>query len=406
MSELLTVDEALALVTAEARSLEPRRVALKTALGCLLAEEAVSDVDSPPHDKAMMDGFAVVASDTSAEREVVETVMAGAVPTVALGPGQATRIMTGAPLPAGADAVIPVERSETLGEGRVRFLGPTIAAGKHVMRRGESVAAGDVVVAEGARVRPIEIAVLAEAGCAEPSVVPAPRVAVLSTGDELVGADQKPRAGQIRNSNGPMLVAAVRDAGATPLDLGAAVDTPQALRLALGAGLARADVLLLSGGVSAGDKDLVPGLLAELGVRKVFHKVAVKPGKPLWFGVRDASENDPSGAGHRCWVFGLPGNPVSSLVGFSLFVRPLLAALGGAPFVQPATAPVRLARAFSQPPGRETYLPARVDAGVAQVLPWRGSADIAALAGANALLRVPAAGGEFAAGQQLDALLI
>jgi molybdopterin molybdotransferase len=270
------------------------------------------------------------------------------------------------------------------------------------------VAAGAVVVRTGTVLRPVEIGILAEAGRAEVSVIRRPSLAILATGDELVPAHQRLAAGQIRNSNGPLLVAAGESTGAEATDLGIARDNMDALRERIRAGLA-ADVLVLSGGVSAGKFDLVPQVLAELGVRQVFHKVALRPGKPLWFGVRDEGDR-------RTLVFGLPGNPVSSFVCFELFVRPALASLSGRAFSGLEPIRARLTHAYRHPGGRAACLPGRLsDLGArsrpgeppaATLLPWHGSADLAALANANALIRLPAEASDFAAGAELDAFLI
>jgi molybdopterin molybdotransferase len=407
-SAMITVEQALQLVEQHARPLSPRRVPLGEAAGLVLAEDIASDVDSPPHDKAMMDGYAVASSDRSVVRKVIEEIAAGAVPRQTVGSGQASRIMTGAPLPKGADAVIPVEQSELVEDGRVALRQIDPPSGQNVLPRGASVRAGDVVVRAGARLRPIELAILAEAGCAAPLVHPRPRLAVLATGNELVPVAALPAVGQIRNSNGTLLVAAAVAAGAHAVDLGMARDELHSLRDHVSRGLAE-DVLVLSGGVSAGKFDLVPQVLEELGTMKVFHQVSLRPGRPLWFGIRD-------GLDRRTLVFGLPGNPVSSFVCFELFVRPALAALAGRPFIGLPAITARLEHDFDHKGGRAACLPARVtqsaaidsDAAVQTVaiLPWQGSADIATLAGANALARLPAEPLLLAKGAPLEILLI
>jgi molybdopterin molybdotransferase len=228
---------------------------------------------------------------------------------------------------------------------------------------------------------------------------------VLATGNELVPIETRPAAGQIRNSNSPLIVVAATAAGATAIDLGIARDNPDELREAIERGLA-ADVLVLSGGVSAGKFDLVPQALAELGVRQVFHKVALRPGKPLWFGIRDNADS-------RTLVFGLPGNPVSSFVCFELFVRPAVAALSGRGFGSIAAASARLSHDFTHKGGRESCLPARVSNLAAtdspptvEILDWRGSADLAALAEANALVRLGAEAAQLKAGATVEIMRI
>ena len=407
---LLTVAEALKLIEAQAAMLAPQSVPLSETLGLVLAEDVASDVDSPPHDKAMMDGYAVRSADEELVRRVVEEVFAGDVPSVAVGPGEATRIMTGAPLPAGADAVVPVEQTERAGDDQVRLLQPKRAAGKHVMPRGEAMRAGQVVLRRGAAIRSLEVALLAEVGGDPVAVVPQPRVAILPTGNELVPADQQPGPGQIRNSNGPMLAAAVAEvsppAGKQTMLISPATDDPQSLRQAI-LPARDADILLLSGGVSAGDRDLAPGVLAELGVERVFHKVAVKPGKPVWFGVWPPEQS----GGQATYVFGLPGNPASSFVCFQLFVRPLMAALAGRPFAGLAESQASLGTDLTHAGGREAYLPARRQASkgvepVVRPVAWRGSADLAGLATANALIRIPAEPATLVAGERVTVLLL
>ncbi len=316
---MLTVDEALSSVLSHARPLATEHIGLAAALGSVLAEDVASDVDSPPHDKSTVDGYAVISSDLadgSGEFSVIEQVVAGAVPAHSVASGCAIQIMTGAPLPAGADAVVMVERMETLNAGpspRIRIRDEGCHSGQNIVRMGASLRRGDVVLERGRPLRSIEIGLLAEVGRSEVAVVRTPRVAVLATGNELVPCDQLPGPAQLRNSNEPMLAACVVRAGAIAQGLGIAGDEPAELRRLIAVGL-KADVLVVSGGVSAGVLDLVPGVLAELGVEQVFHNVNIKPGMPLWFG---ASPGQPAKL-----VFGLPGNPVSSYVCFELFVRP------------------------------------------------------------------------------------
>ena len=329
---MLSVDAALDEVLKRAAQHAAVDGSLGEALGLVLAADVASDVDSPPHDKSVVDGYAVIAAevaDRPAVLDVLEEVTAGQVPTHPVRPGTAVRIMTGAPLPSGADAVVMVEQTEQIDSpergaaalARVRLASQRVTPGQNIMRRATSIARGDVVLRAGARIGAAEVGVLAEVGCVRPRVVPRASVAVLSTGNELVDASHKPAAGQIRNSNGPMLLAAVAAAGARAVDLGVARDEAGDLSERIERGL-KADVLVICGGVSAGVLDLVPQTLERAGVERVFHKVNIKPGKPLWFGVH--------GTPPARLVFGLPGNPVSSLVCFELFVRPAIGRLAGA----------------------------------------------------------------------------
>ena len=383
---MLSVEEALALVEEHATPLAPRHVPLDEVLGLVLAEDIKSDINSPPHDKAMMDGYAVRSADREPERRIVEEIAAGAVPQCTVTPGGASRIMTGAPLPDGADAVVPVELTELINDTTVRLQQVDPSRGQNVMLLGTSMRIGDVVLRQGAVVRPIEIAILAETGHDSVLVSPRPRLAILPTGNELVDVDEKPASGQIRNSNGPMLFAAGVRAQADSTELSFARDTREELSCQIERGLT-ADIFILSGGVSAGKFDLVPQVLAEMGVEQVFHKIALRPGKPLWFGVKKDDER-------TVLVFGLPGNPVSSLVCFELFVRPAIAALAGRGFSQLTAVQARLKQAYDHAGGRAACLPALLSGTgtelTVEVLHWHGSADLATLAGANALVRLPA----------------
>jgi molybdopterin molybdotransferase len=400
---MITVDDAFVLVGKNLRPLPVTELPLAEVLGLRLAEPIVSDIDSPPFDKSMLDGFAVIASDTSSTRRIIEQVIAGGVPTKTVEPGTTTLVMTGAPIPAGADAVIKHEDTERLDESTVRLPASPINSGAGIFRRGQSFDVGQEVLPANKQLRPVDIALLAEVGRAKVNVIARPRVAVLATGNELIEPGQPLAAGQIRNSNGPMLMAAVAENGATPIRLGTARDDHAELRTAITRGL-ECDVLLVTGGVSAGVMDLVPSILAELGVEQVFHKVRMKPGKPLWFGVRDKD-------GRRTLVFGLPGNPVSTLVSFQLFVKPALRALAGGEFSTAIPVHGQLTASIKHRGDRPTYYPCRLEVGTqgnetVEPLAWRGSADLAALTRANGLLLLPAGDYELAAGTPVDALTL
>ena len=237
----------------------------------------------------MMDGYAVRSADRESERRIIEEIAAGAVPRIAITPGTASRIMTGAPIPDGGDAVIPVEQTELVDADTVRLQQTDPPPGQNVLPRGVAMRTGDIVLQQGAVIRPIEIAILAETGHDHVLVAPRPRLAILPTGNELIDVGTKPTAGQIRNSNGPMLRAAGFRAEADATELSVARDTREELTRQIQEGL-NADVLVLSGGVSAGKFDLVPQVLADLGVEQVFHKIALRPGKPLWFGIQKSND--------------------------------------------------------------------------------------------------------------------
>ncbi len=375
-------------------------MALDDALSRVLAGDVAADTDLPPFDRAAMDGYALRAEDVAgapAALEVVGEVRAGQWPDLTVGPGQAARIMTGAPVPPGADAVQQVEKTQPLDEFRVTILS-AVAEGANVAPRGSEVRAGDVVLARGRVIDPAAIAVLASAGRARVRVARRPVVALLVTGDEIVEVSATPAPGQIRNSNGPAVAAQARLAGATVRLLGVAPDRQDAIAEALRAGLA-ADVLVVSGGVSAGDYDLVEPALLELGATFLFTKVAVKPGAPLVFGRRGAT-----------LVFGLPGNPVSAQVTFDLFVRPALLKMQGATVVSRPRVTVELLAGVKNRSGRKSHVPARVrfEGGrlVARPLRSMGSGDLAAHARANALVVIEADRLQAAAGETAEAVLL
>ncbi|HVT26838.1 MAG TPA: gephyrin-like molybdotransferase Glp [Lacipirellulaceae bacterium] len=410
---MLNVEEALKLVEEHAARLAPRRVPLREAMGLVLAEEVTSDINSPPYDKALMDGYAVRSADREPERQILEEIAAGAVPHLPLTPGTASRIMTGAPIPEGADAVVQVEHTELVDDYTVRLHNVEIMPGRNVLKMGASLRAGETILRRGTRLRAIEIAVLAEIGHAMVTVVPRPRLAILPTGNELVSVGERPASGQIRNSNGPMLLAAAGRAEVDAIELGIARDNREELARWIEQGLS-ADVLVLSGGVSAGKFDLVPKVLTELGVTLVFHQVALRPGKPLWFGVKTDGQR-------RVLVFALPGNPVSSLVCFELFVRPAIAALAGRGFVQLSTIQAKLSHTYEHKGGRAACLPARLTTAtqgpagtgadqlsspLVEILPWQGSADMATLTRANALACLPVDTRRFEPGSELSVVML
>ncbi len=384
---MISVDEAMEHVRKAAERLPAVEVALGNACGLRLAESISSQIDSPPFDKSMVDGYAVSTSDRADSLRVIEEVTAGEVPHRSVEPGTTIRVMTGAPIPAGADAMVKWEDVEQLDNETIRSPASMIDSGNCVMPRGSSFRIGQCLLAPPICLRPVEIGLLAELGRAQVQAIPRPRVAVLPTGNELVESDQPLSAGQIRNSNGPLLLAALSSMGIEATDLGIGRDNRDDLQSRITAGL-EADVLIVSGGVSAGVLDLVPEVLEQLGTRCIFHKVKMKPGKPLWFGMRVMD-------GRKTLVFGLPGNPVSSLVSFRLFVRPLLDALAGHGFAWPSVTRGVLSAPLNHRGNRPSYQPCRIDyASRLQGLPsigpiaWHSSADLAKLTRANGLAKL------------------
>ncbi len=379
--------EALERILARVATLDAtERVPLAAAAGRALAQEVVSDVDLPPFEKSMMDGYALRSAELGAGGTLLLAgeSRAGAPFEGPLPPGACVAIYTGAELPAGCDAVEMVERTRREGE-RVRFEGP-LAPGRNVSHRGEILRRGGRVLAPPRRLSALDLSVLASAGQDPVLVRRRPRVSVLTAGDELVPSDRVPGPGQIREGNTLFLAAACEAAGAQVLRAGILPDREDALVEAFGAALERGDALVTSGGVSVGKYDLVGAAFEKVGVEPVLHKVAIKPGKPIWFGMRGAQP-----------VFGLPGNPVSSLLGFEVFVRPALAKLAGFE-AEACRARLSLGRwsgAATSSAGREDNLPVRVrqeEDGVFQLEPlaYRGSADHVAVAEADGFAVVPA----------------
>jgi molybdopterin molybdotransferase len=397
-SAVLSVAEAQAIVARHVQPLPPEPMALgAVVLGRVLAADVASDLDMPPYDKSMMDGYAIRRADLPSGRgtlQVIEEITAGRQPRRGLAAGQASRIMTGAPIPPGCDAVVVVERTRSTDDGRVEINDKAPYPGQNILPRAAEMRSGDRVLSAGTVLGPKEFGVLATVGQTTVVVHPAPRVAVLSTGDELVEPCQRPEGSQIRNSNGAMLTALVSEAGGVPRYLGIGRDDVACLRPLVCDGL-KAQVLLLSGGVSAGKLDLVPGVLQEAGVTARLHKVEMKPGKPAFFGTRDRD-------GRRTLVFGLPGNPVSALVCFALFVRPALRRLAGRGDAGADPVAATLAEDFTYRTDRPTYHPAHLEAVegryVVRAVPWFGSADLRGLARANALLVLPAGDHQHRAG--------
>jgi molybdopterin molybdotransferase len=399
------VDEALRLVLDAAVVRPPVEIPLEAAGGRRLASEIRASCDMPRFDRTAMDGYAVRAADVAEAPvvlEVVEDLPAGKDPSRSVGAGQASRIMTGAAIPPGADAVVMVEETEILEEGRrVRILSPS-AEGRHIRRAGEDLRAGDLLLEPGTCVGPAEAALLAAEGRATVAVRALPAVALLSTGDELVPIEEAPAGSRIRETNSWSLRGLIRALGIEPRLLGIVRDEEAPIRRAIREGL-RSDVLLVTGGVSMGAYDLVGRCLEQEGCRAVFERVAIQPGKPLFFGR--------SGRSPASLVFGLPGNPVSSIVDFLVFVRPALRKMLGDPRPVDPLPSARLAGSVRRHAGRRGYLPARVmvdpDGGLAVTpVPSMGSADLVALSRANALVIAPEGRSEIPPGERLRVILL
>ena len=393
MSELLSIGAALELVLGRVQRLDAEDVALDEAAGRVLASPAAAAVDLPSFPASAMDGFAIRAADVPATLPIVARVAAGRPVTRELAAGEAMGISTGGVVPDGADSVVPIEDVEER-DGALVVPG-RVVEGANVRPRGGDLRAGDPVVGAGVRLGPVHLGALAAAGVTTVRVSRFPRVVLAVTGTELRSAGESLQVGEIYDANGVILATQIRSTGATVERLPPVKDDADSTRAAIERGL-EADVLITSGGVSVGVHDLVRTTEAELGVEEVFWRVAVRPGKPIAFGVRG-----------RTLVFGLPGNPVSSLVGFELFVRPALLAMQGLEEPRPAFKPGRLGRSVRLVE-RDSLLRARtrVDGGAVVLDPLTGQEShmIARAAMADALVLVPRGEGELEAGATVSYL--
>jgi molybdopterin molybdotransferase len=420
---MLSYTEARQLVIDRVSAASPRLravapVSLWDALGFVLAEEISADRDYPPFDRSTRDGYAVRAADAHADAALrcVGELKAGDSATASLEPQTCVAIMTGAGVPPGADAVVMIEHTTRAGQAGAREMGADgggggaattsivirfardARAGQNIVPRASEAKSGQALLAPGLRLGYAELAIAAQLGSAELRCSAKPRVAVLSTGDEIVAVDALPGPFQIRNSNSVSLAAQVRLAGGEPVLLGNAADNTDDLRAKIERGL-KEDVLVLSGGVSMGKYDLVEGVLKDLGAEFFFDSVAIRPGKPAVFG--------------RCqnaFVFGLPGNPVSTMVTFQLFVAPAIDILSGAEARPLPLLQANLAVSITVNSGLTHFVPARVEwpDGIppqVKALRWQGSGDIATLAQANAFLVIPADRDNLAAGEPVNVLL-
>ncbi|OGR87128.1 MAG: hypothetical protein A3J74_05220 [Elusimicrobia bacterium RIFCSPHIGHO2_02_FULL_57_9] len=386
---MITPQKALDLILESTSVLGGEDVRLDASVGRVLAEDILANDDLPPFDNSAMDGFAVRLQDCSRASQRVpalltikETIRAGALAQLEVYPGEAIKIMTGAPLPQGADAVVMKEATKEQGDGRVSIL-QAPKSGDHIRRHGEDIRSGMLILNKGLKIRPYEVALLVAQGIDHVFVIKRPRISILATGDELLELADRLVPGKIRNSNGPALAAALCRWGIVPLNKGIVKDDPALMRQALEESLAGADVLLVTGGVSAGDFDYTKAILEDLGLRTVFWKAAIKPGKPLLFGLcRDKL------------VFGLPGNPVSVMVCLEEFVRPALEKLQGhSPGYPSYHLSGIAANDYPKPEDRQQYLFCRAEREgndhKLQIIRPQGSAMFGMACKANALAIAP-----------------
>lgn len=388
MADLLTIDEARELVLGAVTRLDARELAVTAALDLVLAEDVVAAHDVPSFANSAMDGFAIRSGPSGRTLRIVGESRAGLPAELPVGDGEAVRISTGAAVPDGADAILPAEDADDRGDAVVPQV--DVAAGHHVREPGEDLRAGAVVLTAGTRLGAAELGLAVEAGRATLRCGRRPRVAVLATGDELVAPGEPLRHGQLHNSNAVTLAALARRAGAEVVSTAEVADDAQATRQAIGRALDGADAMLLTGGVSVGPHDHVKPALAANGVDEVFWRVALRPGKPMWFGRRGEQ-----------LVFGLPGNPVSAMVCFLLFARPALLAMQGAP-APPARRRAVLGAPVARQRAREEAVRVRLDDGRALPTGPQGSHQLHSMLGAQALAIVPRGEGDMPAGAEVE----
>ncbi len=383
---MISVSEAIAIVKQQTPVLAPERVLLADALGRVLAEDVIADTDLPPFNRAQMDGYAVRSCDVAnvpARLRVVGEAAAGSGWHQLMRAGEAVRIMTGAPVPEGADSVQQVEVTREIEDGSLVEIDKATSPGQFIVPRASEIKAGETVCPAGDRINAAMMAALASFGYAEVRVGARPRVAVLATGTELVAVNQKPGADQIRDSNSYSLGAYAALTGARVERLPLAGDDPELLRREIAEAAKRSDALILSGGVSMGVYDFTKTALRSLDAEIFFERVSLRPGKPTVFGKLG-----------QTLVFGLPGNPVSVSVTFNLFARTALRAMQGAREAAMIEEHAVLAREVKGAVERESYLPARLETNaegqlLAVPLKWGGSSDFVAFARATALINVP-----------------
>jgi len=376
--KVITFEEAYSIVMSHVSSKGTETVSFIESLGRILAEDILSDMDMPPFDKATVDGFACRKADLGNELDIVETIPAGMQPEKAVSVNQSSRIMTGAAVPEGADMVFMVEDSVVLPSGKVKYTGSFTK--ENIAYKAEDIKCGDVVLTKGKLIRPQEIAVMAAVGCTTVVVSKKPVVAVISSGDELVEPFTKPGLSQIRNSNAYQLLAQLLRAGALGKYYGIARDDREATYDLLMQAIKECDIVLLTGGVSMGDFDFIPGVMESTGVKILFSRINVQPGKPTTFGVHPDSI-----------VFGLPGNPVSSFTQFELLVRPLLCKMMGYD-LNPVTIQLPMEVSFTRRlADRHAFIPVSLTKdGMVLPVEYHGSAHISALTLADGIISLPA----------------
>jgi len=371
---MIPFEKAFEIVLDSARPLGTERVDITSAAGRVLAEDVKSDIDMPPFNKSAMDGYACRREDLANELTVIEMIPAGVSPKGTIGANQCAKIMTGAQVPEGADCVVMIEFTESPTDNTVRFTGKETES--NICLQAEDIKAGQIVLGKGRVIRPQHFATLTAVGCVNPCVAVKPRVGIIATGDELVEPSERPSVPQVRDSNSYQLAAQVDAVGAITKNYGIVRDTREAIDAAIKTAIGENDVVLISGGVSVGDFDFVPGILKENGIELMFEKILIKPGKPAVFGISES-----------VFCFGVPGHPVSGFVICELLVKPFLYKLMGHDY-KPLEIKAPLAGCISRrKPGRPSWIPVMVNnEGTVKPVEYHGSAHFNALCGADGLV--------------------
>ncbi len=375
--EMIAFEQAYDIVMNSAVKTGTETIYFTDSLNRILAGDVISDTDMPPFNKSSVDGFACKMSDLGNDLEIIETIPAGNWPSKPVGKNQCSRIMTGAPVPSGADCVIMVEETENISSGKIRFTGSLKK--ENISIKGEDVRKGDIVLKAARKIQPQEIAIMASVGHVSVTVSKMPRVAVISSGSELVEPTEIPGISQIRNSNSSQLMAQVERAGASGKYYGIAADDEDQTLLIVEKAISENDIVLITGGVSMGDFDFVPSVLERAGVNILFTRVAVQPGKPTTFGLHPGAV-----------IFGLPGNPVSSFIQFELLIRPLINKMMGFEW-QPDVMNLPMKEKFTRRVAdRMAFIPVIVaNDGRVSPVEYHGSAHISALTDADGIITVP-----------------
>ena len=375
--DLISFEEAYSIVMNSAFETEVETIAFTSALDRVLMADISSDMDMPPFNKATVDGFACRRSDLGADLELIEIIPAGNQPQKRVSENQCAKIMTGAAIPEGADMVFMVEDSSVLPSGMVKFTGTS--SKDNISPRGEDISSGDIVLSKGRLIRPQDLALMALAGCTVVKVTRQPVVSVISSGNELVEPSDKPALSQIRNTNSYQLMAQIKRAGAVGKYLGIARDDEAATYDIICQAISESDVVLITGGVSMGDFDFVPSVLERAGVRLLFSRINIQPGKPTVFGSHK-----------KALVFGLPGNPFSSFIQFELLVRPMLCKMMGYKW-QPVILSLPMECSYSRKTvDRKALIPVIItDDGKVSPVEYHGSAHISAFSMATGIITLP-----------------